>query len=149
VAVLVIWMSFAFGVRELRGDVLSMIETHIMMSSLISCLVLTLIFYLALTLGLRLALLHVFFLQFSYGPNYHLYDFGPRENRFEPKRFDYDPRPRRSDRLPRKPNFSNGGSFPHYYTCVLPGLGFAFAELSQPRKIAAQVLLLAARFIFH
>jgi hypothetical protein len=89
------------------------------------------------------------FLQFSYGPNYHLYGFGPRENRFELKRFDYDPRPRRSDRLPRRPNFSNGGSFPHYYTCVLPGLGFAFAELSQPRKIAAQVLLLAARFIFH
>jgi hypothetical protein len=55
-------MSFASSVRELRGDVLSMLETHIVMSSLISCLVLTLIFHLAFTLGLRLALLHVFFL---------------------------------------------------------------------------------------
>jgi hypothetical protein len=87
------------------------------------------------------------FLQFSYGPNYHLYDFGPRENRFKPRRFDYDPHPRRGDRLPRRPDFPAGGSFPHYYTCVLPGLGSA--ELSQPRKIAAQVLLFAASFIFH
>jgi hypothetical protein len=32
VTVLVNWMSFAFGERELRGGVLSMLETHIMMS---------------------------------------------------------------------------------------------------------------------
>jgi hypothetical protein len=41
---------------------MSMLETHIVMSSLIFHLVLTLIFHLAFTLGLRLALLHVLFL---------------------------------------------------------------------------------------
>jgi hypothetical protein len=38
-----------------------MLETHIMMSSLISCLVLILMLHLAFTLVLRLTLLHVFF----------------------------------------------------------------------------------------
>jgi hypothetical protein len=55
-------MSFASGIRELRGGALSMLETHIMMSSLICRLVLTLVFHLAFTLVLRLALLHVLFL---------------------------------------------------------------------------------------
>jgi hypothetical protein len=62
VAMLVTWMSFASDVRELRGSVLSMLETHIVMSSLISCLVLILMFHLAFTLMLLLALLHVLFL---------------------------------------------------------------------------------------
>jgi hypothetical protein len=55
-------MSFASDVRKLRGGMMGMLETHIVMSSLISRLVLTLIFHLAFTLGLRLALLHVLFL---------------------------------------------------------------------------------------
>jgi hypothetical protein len=55
-------MIFASGERELRGGVLSLLETHIVMSSLIFHLVLTLIFYLTFTLGLHLALLHVLFL---------------------------------------------------------------------------------------
>jgi hypothetical protein len=55
-------MSFASGGRELRGGVLSMLETHIVMSSLIFCLVLILMFRLALTLMLRLALFHVLLL---------------------------------------------------------------------------------------
>jgi hypothetical protein len=54
VAVLVTWMSFASDVRDLRGDTLSMLETHVVMSSLIFCLIFTLV--------LRLALLHVIFL---------------------------------------------------------------------------------------
>jgi hypothetical protein len=53
-------MSFASGGRELRGRVLSMLETHIVMSSLIFRLVLILMFRLALTLVLRLTLFHVF-----------------------------------------------------------------------------------------
>jgi flagellar biosynthesis protein FlhB len=57
-AVLISWMSFASGVRELRG-VLSMLETHIVMTSLISRLVLILVFHLARTLMLRLTLFHV------------------------------------------------------------------------------------------
>jgi hypothetical protein len=59
VAVLVTWMSFASGGRELRGGVLSMLETHIVMSSLICRLILILVFCLTLTLVLRLALFHV------------------------------------------------------------------------------------------
>jgi hypothetical protein len=52
-------MSFASDGRELRGGVLSMIETHIVMSLLIFHLVLILMFHLAFTLVLRLALFHV------------------------------------------------------------------------------------------
>jgi hypothetical protein len=59
VAVLVTWMSFASGGRELRGGVLSMLETHIVMSSLIFRLFLILMFHLAFTLVLLIALCHV------------------------------------------------------------------------------------------
>jgi hypothetical protein len=52
-------MSFASGGRELRGGVLSMLETHIVMSSLIFCLVLILMFHLAFTHVLRLTLFHM------------------------------------------------------------------------------------------
>jgi hypothetical protein len=52
-------MSFASDKRELRGGVLSMLGTHIMMSSLISRLVLILVFRLAHTLVLHFALFHV------------------------------------------------------------------------------------------
>jgi hypothetical protein len=62
VAVLVTWMSFASGGRELRGDVLSMLETHIVMSSLMFRLSLILVFHLALTLELLLAPSHVLYL---------------------------------------------------------------------------------------
>jgi hypothetical protein len=59
VVVLVTWMSFASGVKELRGGMLSMLETRIVMSSLISHLILILMFRLAFTLVLRLTLFHV------------------------------------------------------------------------------------------
>jgi hypothetical protein len=52
-------MSFAFGGRELREDVLNMLETHILMSSLIFRLVFTLVLLLALSHVLYLALLLV------------------------------------------------------------------------------------------
>jgi hypothetical protein len=48
-------MSFASGVRELRGGALTMLETHIMMSFLIFRLVLTLVLRLALLLVLCLS----------------------------------------------------------------------------------------------
>jgi hypothetical protein len=50
-------MSFTSSVRELRRDVLIMLETYIVMSSMIVRLVLILVFRLALTLVLHLALL--------------------------------------------------------------------------------------------
>jgi hypothetical protein len=59
VAVLVTWMSFVSGGRELRGGVLSMLETHIVMSLLIFCLALILMFCLTLTLVLLLTPSHV------------------------------------------------------------------------------------------
>jgi hypothetical protein len=55
-------MSFTFDERELRRGAMSMLETHIMMSSLICRLVLILVFCLARTLVLRLTLFHVFYL---------------------------------------------------------------------------------------
>jgi hypothetical protein len=55
-------MGFASDARELRRCVLTMLETHILMSSLIFRLILILMFHLAFTLVLRLALLHVLFL---------------------------------------------------------------------------------------
>jgi hypothetical protein len=62
VIVRVIWMSFAFDERELRRGAMSMLETHIMMSSLICRLVLILVFCLTRTLVLHLTLFHVFYL---------------------------------------------------------------------------------------
>jgi hypothetical protein len=66
VAVLVTWMSFASGGRELRGDVLSMLENQIVMSSLMFHLSLILVFRLARTLVLCLALFLVLFLALSH-----------------------------------------------------------------------------------
>jgi hypothetical protein len=62
--------------------------------------------------------------QFSYGPNYRSYGFGPRENRFEPRHFGYSPRPYCGDRFPRRPGFSIGGSFPHLELRHLDGPHF-------------------------
>jgi hypothetical protein len=59
VAMLVTWTSFTSGGRELRGGVLSMLETHIVMSSLMFHLSFILVFRLALTLELLLTISHV------------------------------------------------------------------------------------------
>jgi hypothetical protein len=47
-------MSFSSDIRELRGDALSLLETHIMMNSLIFCLVLILVLRLIFLLVLCL-----------------------------------------------------------------------------------------------
>jgi hypothetical protein len=52
-------MSFASDGRELRGGMLSILETHIVMSSLIFCLIFILMFHLAFTLGLHLTLFYM------------------------------------------------------------------------------------------
>jgi hypothetical protein len=62
--------------------------------------------------------------QFAHGPNHRSYDFGPRENRFKPRRFGYGPRPHRGDRFPRRPDFPAGGSFPHLEPRHLDGPHF-------------------------
>jgi hypothetical protein len=55
VAVLVTWISFVSGARELRRGALIMLETYIMMSSLIFRLILILVLHLAFLLVLCLA----------------------------------------------------------------------------------------------
>jgi hypothetical protein len=50
--------------------------------------------------------------QFAYGPNHCSYGFGPRKNRFEPRRFGYDLRPHRGDRFPCRPGFLLEGPSP-------------------------------------
>jgi hypothetical protein len=62
--------------------------------------------------------------QFAHGPNHHSYGFGPRENRFEPRRFGYGPRPRCGDHFPRRPSFLAGGSFTHFEPRHLDGPRF-------------------------
>jgi hypothetical protein len=52
--------------------------------------------------------------QLAHGPNHRSYGFGPRENRFEPRRFGYGPCPHRGDCFPRRPGFPAGGSIPHF-----------------------------------
>jgi hypothetical protein len=59
--------------------------------------------------------------QFAHELNHHSYGFDPRENRFEPRRFGYGPRPHRGDRFPRRPSFPSGGSFPHFKSRHLNG----------------------------
>jgi hypothetical protein len=62
--------------------------------------------------------------QFAHGPNCRSYGFGPRENRFEPRRFGYGPCPHRGDRLPCRSGFPTGGSFPHFESRYLDGPRF-------------------------
>jgi hypothetical protein len=64
------------------------------------------------------------FPQFSYGPNHHSYGFGSRENRFEPRRFGYGPRPRRGDHFSCMPGFSTGGSYTHFQPRHMDGPRF-------------------------
>jgi hypothetical protein len=136
-AVLVTWMSFASGVRELRGGVLSMLETHIVMNSLISCLILILMFHLARTLMLRLALFHVVS-RFSHGPNHRSYGFGSRENHFEPRRFGYGPHPHRDDHFLCRHGFPAGWSYTHFEPRYLDGPRFS-CRGSRPTRLSGEV----------
>jgi hypothetical protein len=63
--------------------------------------------------------------QFAHGPNHRSYGLGPRENRFKPRRFGYNSRPRCGDRFLRRPGFPDGGSFPHFESRHLDGPRFS------------------------
>jgi hypothetical protein len=76
--------------------------------------------------------------QFAHGPNHHSYDFGPRKNRLEPRRFGYGPRPHRGDRFPRRPGFPAGGSFPHFESRHLDGPRFP-RRGSRPTRQSGEV----------
>jgi hypothetical protein len=84
---LVTWMSFASGERDLRGGVLSMLETHIVMSLLIFRLALILVFRLTFTRASPRTFSRPLprtspgaFPQLTHGPNHRSYGFGPRDN---------------------------------------------------------------------
>jgi hypothetical protein len=76
--------------------------------------------------------------QFAHGPNHRSYGFGPRENRFEPIRFGYGPRPCHGDRFPRRPDFPAGGSFTHFEPRHLDGLRFP-RRGSRPTRPSGEV----------
>jgi hypothetical protein len=76
--------------------------------------------------------------QFAHGPNHRSYGFGPRENRFEPRRFGYGPRPHRGDRFPRRPGFPTRGSFPHFKPRHLDGPRFP-RHVSCPTQPSGEV----------
>jgi hypothetical protein len=76
--------------------------------------------------------------QFAHGPNHRSYSFGPRENRFEPRRFGYGPRPHRGDRFPRRPGFPARGSFPHFESRHLDGPRFP-RRGSRPTRSSGEV----------
>jgi hypothetical protein len=76
--------------------------------------------------------------QFAHVPNHRSYGYGPRENRFEPRRFGYGPRPHRGDRLPRRPGFPTGRSFPHFESRHLDGPRFTHRG-SRPTRPSGEV----------
>jgi hypothetical protein len=78
------------------------------------------------------------FPRFSYEPNHHSYGFGSRENCFEPRRFGYDPRPRRGDRFPRRPDFPTRGSYTHFEPRHLDGPRFP-CRSSRPTQPSGEV----------
>jgi hypothetical protein len=62
---------------------------------------------------------------FSHGPNHRSSGFGSRENRFEPIRFGYDPRPHHGDRFSRRLGFPTGESHTHFELRYLDGPHFS------------------------
>jgi hypothetical protein len=66
------------------------------------------------------------FSQFAHGPNHRSYGFGPRENRFEPRCFGYNPCPRRGNHFPCRTGFPVGWSFPHFEPRHLDGPRFPY-----------------------
>jgi hypothetical protein len=69
------------------------------------------------------------FPQFSYGPNHRSYGFDSRENRFEPRRFDYGPHPHRDDHFSCRPGFPTRGFHTHFEPRHLDGPRFSVVVL--------------------
>jgi hypothetical protein len=113
VAVPITWMSFAFGIRELRRSVLIMLETRIVMSSLIFRLLLILMIHLAFTLMLYLVLPLMLCLGSLMDLTIAHMILVHRENHFEPRRFGGPP-PHCGDHFPHRPGFPAGGSHTHF-----------------------------------
>jgi hypothetical protein len=115
-----------------------MLETHIVMSSLISRLVLILMFHLVFYSRASPRASSHAFPQFSYGPNHHSYGFDSRENHFEPRRFGYGPCPRRGDRFLHRSGFTTAGSYTHFEPRHLDGPRFPHRG-SRPTQPSGEV----------
>jgi hypothetical protein len=76
--------------------------------------------------------------QFAHGLNHRSYGLGPRENRFEPRRFAYGTRPHRGDRFPRRLGFPVGGFFSHFELRHLDGPRFPHRG-SRPTRPSCEV----------
>jgi hypothetical protein len=76
--------------------------------------------------------------QFTYRPNHRSYGLGPRENRFEPRRFGYGPHPHRGDRFLCMPGFSARGFFTHLKSRHLDGPHFPCCG-SRPTRPSGEV----------
>jgi hypothetical protein len=141
----VIWMSFASGGRKLRGGVLSMLETHIMMSSLICRLVLILVFRLALTLMLHLTLFQVLCLALllviclsSLMDLTIAHMVLVHERTALSLRFGYGPRPHHGDCFLCRSGFLARGSFTHLEPRHLDGSRFPHRG-SRPTQPSGEV----------
>jgi hypothetical protein len=130
-------MSFASGGRELRGDVLSMRDSYCdeffdvspeSYSRSPPC------FYSRASPRTFSRALP----QFAYGSNNCSYNFVPRENRFEPRRFGYGSHPHHGDRFARRPGFPAGWSFPHFELRHLDGPRFPHHG-SRPTRPSGEV----------
>jgi hypothetical protein len=97
-----------------------MLETHIVMGSMIFCLILTLMLCLAPLLVL--CLIFLMDLTITHG-------FGSQENNIVPRRFGYSPHPHRGDHFSRRPSFPTGGSHTHFESKHLDGPRFSFVVL--------------------
>jgi hypothetical protein len=129
-------MSFASDERELRGCVLSMLETHIVMNSLMFHLSLILVFRLAFTLVLHLIFFHVLYLS-------SLMDLTIAHMVLVHKRTALS-----LDALvtthvlimvtAHRPGFPTGGSFPHFESRHLDGPHFPHRG-SRPTRPSGEV----------
>jgi hypothetical protein len=77
--------------------------------------------------------------QFSHGPNHLSYGFGSWENRFEPRRFGYGPRPHRGDRFPCRLGFPDVWSHSHFELRHL-NVPYFLDRSSCPTRASGEVL---------
>jgi hypothetical protein len=78
------------------------------------------------------------FPQFFYGPNHRSYNFGSRENRFEPRRFGYGPCLHCGDHFPYRPSFPTVESYIHFKPRRLDGPRFP-RRGSRPTRPSGEV----------
>jgi hypothetical protein len=123
-----------------------MLETHIVMSSLIFCLVLILMFRLAFTLELRLTVFHMLCL--SSLMDLTIAHMVLTHERTALSLDALGPRPHRGDRFLRRPSFPTGGSFTHFEPRHLDGPRFP-CRGSHPTRPSGEVQMIVKTSSSH